>query len=141
MTEEEAKKKLEEMQEYYCFNESELDALDVAIQVLEQESVLDKIKAEIKELSKEPAYYIPNYDAYKKALDIIEKYKAESETKEQMIVNKYRQSVDAFSRTKEQSQKIVSNKDVGKMGKILLDSVLKNTNSTTIIEAHKKSEG
>ena len=49
MTEEEAKKKLEEMQEYYCFNESELDALDVAIQVLEQESVLDKIKAEIKE--------------------------------------------------------------------------------------------
>ena len=58
-----------------------------------------------------------------------------------MIVNKYRQSVDAFSRTKEQSQKIVSNKDVGKMGKILLDSVLENTNSTTIIEAHKKSEG
>ena len=54
-----------------------------------------------------------------------------------MIVNKYRQSVDAFSRTKEQSQKIVSNKDVGKMGKILLDSVLKTTNSTTIIEADK----
>lgn len=55
-----------------------------------------------------------------------------------MIVNKYRQSVDAFSRTKEQSQKIVSNKDVDKMGKILLDSVLKTTNSTTDMEAKKE---
>lgn len=55
-----------------------------------------------------------------------------------MIVNKYRQPVDAFSRSKEQNQKIVSNKDVGKMGKILLDSVLKTTNSTTGMKAKKE---
>lgn len=46
---------------------------------LEQEHILEKIETEIKALFKEPAYYIPNYDAYKKVLGIIDKYKAESE--------------------------------------------------------------
>jgi len=55
------------------------DAVKMASESLKQDSVLDKIKAEIKELSKEPAYYIPNYDAYKKVLDIIDKYKTGSE--------------------------------------------------------------
>ena len=49
--------------------------------VSEQKAVLNKIRAEIKELFKEPAYYIPNYDAYKKVLEVIDKYKAESENK------------------------------------------------------------
>lgn len=50
-------------------------ALDMAINALEQESVLDKIRAEIEELDGE---WIPFWDV----VEIIDKYRAESETQE-----------------------------------------------------------
>ena len=37
-------------------------------------SVLEDIKAEIKELFKTPARYMPNYDAYSQCLEIIDKH-------------------------------------------------------------------
>lgn len=79
MTEEEAKEEIIDMANALQLipNTPKGKAVSMAIKALDQEPVLDKIKAEIKELFKEPAYYIPNYDAYKKVLDIIDKYKAE----------------------------------------------------------------
>lgn len=38
------------------------------------DKVLKDIKAEIKDLCNEPARYIPNYDAYKKCWEIIDKH-------------------------------------------------------------------
>lgn len=37
-------------------------------------SVLEDIKAEIKQLCKEPARYVPNYDAYERCYEIIDKH-------------------------------------------------------------------
>lgn len=39
----------------------------------------DKIKQEINDLFSKPAYYMPNYDAYKMLLDIIDKHIKEVE--------------------------------------------------------------
>ena len=36
--------------------------------------VIEDIKAEIHSLAKEPAHYVPNYDAYKRCIDIIDKH-------------------------------------------------------------------
>lgn len=63
-------------------DEEDKEAVDIAIKLLEQEPILDKIETEIRELFKGPAYYIPNYEAYKQILGIINKYKVESEDKE-----------------------------------------------------------
>lgn len=76
MTREEAIKELEEMQEYYCFNESEIDALYMAIEALEQEPVLDKIRNEMEDI------LIINQDEeriYQQIKAIIDKYRSESE--------------------------------------------------------------
>lgn len=68
MTREDAMKRLKEarftVQPYQYINE----ALDMAIEALEQESVIDKIRAEI--MSK---------DGLEEALEIIDRYRAESE--------------------------------------------------------------
>jgi hypothetical protein len=67
------------------------EALDMAIKALEQEPILDKIRAEIKALNPEPtAYDVVDGNPIKDAvwetladvLKIIDKYKAESEDKE-----------------------------------------------------------
>lgn len=50
----------------------------MAIKALKQGSILDKIETEIRELFKGPAYYIPNYEAYKQILGIINKYRTEA---------------------------------------------------------------
>ena len=64
------------------------DALDIAIKALEQEPILDKIRAEIKALSPEPtAYDVVDGNPVKDAIwetlievdKIIDKYKGESE--------------------------------------------------------------
>ena len=52
----------------YQYNTKYLEALDMAIEALEQEPILDKIRAEI--MMK---------DGLEEALEIIDKYKAESE--------------------------------------------------------------
>lgn len=71
MTREEAIKRLKEarftVQPYQYINE----ALDTAINALEQEDILDKIREEI--MSK---------DGLEEALEIIDKYRAESEEEE-----------------------------------------------------------
>ena len=38
------------------------------------DKVIDDIKAEIKALGNESAQYVPNYEAYKRCLDIIDKH-------------------------------------------------------------------
>lgn len=53
---------------------SMIDALEMAIKALEQQDkVLDAIK-EIRHLLKQPAAYVPNYDAYGLCLSIICKH-------------------------------------------------------------------
>lgn len=64
--------------DYGLLDESALTALDMAIASLE---AWDKIKQEINDLFNKPACYMPNYDAYKMFLEIIDKHKAESEDK------------------------------------------------------------
>jgi hypothetical protein len=57
-----------------------LEALDMAIKAMEQDSILDKIKAEIEALPKTYPF-VNHIDMYVKVSDvtkIIEKYKAES---------------------------------------------------------------
>ena len=74
--------------ECYIFNPLSFDrttmvntALDIAIKALEQESILDKIRAEI-EHHRRKTQSIDPYDLVGDCLDIIDKYKAESEDKE-----------------------------------------------------------
>ena len=63
-------------------------AFDMAIKALEQESVLDKIRAEIAditdtvEINPESFWNKKLYVRYSDVLNIIDKYKAESEVKE-----------------------------------------------------------
>ena len=80
MTKEEAKEIIES--ECYIFNPLNFDrttrintALDVAIEALEQEPVLDKIRAEIKAMS-------GDIETIADVLQIIDKYRAESEVSE-----------------------------------------------------------
>ena len=60
---------------YYLITEQDFEAFEMAIQALEQEPILDKIRAEIIELrSKQNVGVL-------ECLDIIDKYNAESEDK------------------------------------------------------------
>lgn len=83
MTNKEAKEIIES--ECYVFNPLNLDrttkintALDVAIKALEKESILDKIRAEIADLDDTDYDYEGYYKAVTDALQIIDKYKAET---------------------------------------------------------------
>lgn len=83
MTNKEAKEIIES--ECYVFNPLNLDrttkintALDVAIKALEKESILDKIRAEIADLDDTDYDYEGYYKAATDALQIIDKYKAET---------------------------------------------------------------
>lgn len=74
--------------ECYVFNPLNFDrstmvntALDMAIQALEQEPILDKLIAEIADLDDTDYDYEGYYKAVTDALQIIDKYKAESEDK------------------------------------------------------------
>lgn len=40
---------------------------------------LEKLRADVTELLKEPAMYVPNYDAYRRVIKIIDKYREEIE--------------------------------------------------------------
>ena len=76
--------------ECYVFNPLNLDrstmvntALDMAVKALEQEPILDNIRAEIEndwQLEKYPSS--PFACGLRRAIEIIDKYKAESEDKE-----------------------------------------------------------
>ena len=67
-------------------NKSEMsEALDMAIKALEQENILDKIRAEIMDFEEE-LFHRPNtdysdYAAVRHCVEIIDKYNAESEEK------------------------------------------------------------
>ena len=67
------------------------EALSVAIKALEQEPVLDKIRAEIEQLRLHKAQFITSDNKVcidsQEVLNIIDKYKSESEDKE-YILNK-----------------------------------------------------
>lgn len=72
--------------ECYIFNPLNFDmstrintALDMAIEALEKESMLDKIRAEIADLDDTDYDFEGYYKAVTDALQIIDKYKAESE--------------------------------------------------------------
>ena len=56
------------------------DALDYVISVLEQEPILDKIRAEIADIPKKYPMTMDYEYGIKEALAIIDKYKAESES-------------------------------------------------------------
>ena len=74
MTREEAKQGFEDMKKgLYPYYPN--DYFDVAIKALEQKPVLDKIRAEIEELD----YITFDGITKKRCLEIIDKYKAESE--------------------------------------------------------------
>ena len=63
------------------FYRSKDESIDKAIEALKNHISLEDIKTEILELFNEPAYYIPNYDAYKKCLEIIDKHIKENKEK------------------------------------------------------------
>lgn len=82
MTAEEAVKQIKENCYFASISEKTKQALDMAIKALEQENVLDKIRAEI-ERRKKNSGGEPSRDlAFNVCLQIIDKYKAESEDKE-----------------------------------------------------------
>ena len=58
------------------------EAVDMAIKALEQEPVLDKIRAEIANLDDADYDYEGYYKAVKDVLQIIDKYKAEMESED-----------------------------------------------------------
>ena len=83
MTREEAIKKIKKVIEESVIFEDELEAFDMAIKALEQENILDKIRAEIDEqYDRVHPYDISCAEGLEMALGIIDKYKAESEDKE-----------------------------------------------------------
>lgn len=59
------------------------ESLDMAVEAIEQENcvgcTLEKLRADVTELLKEPATYVPNYDAYRRVIKIIDKYREEIE--------------------------------------------------------------
>lgn len=78
MTDEEAIKNLKKLKSYH--NGSYGTTIDMAIKALEQSDVLDKIRAEIEndwQLNKYPSS--PFSCGLRRAIEIIDKYKAESE--------------------------------------------------------------
>lgn len=70
MTIEETKEVIE--QDIPCELDADLiEALHMAIASLE---AWDKVRQEINDLFEKPAFYMPNYDAYKMFLEIIDKH-------------------------------------------------------------------
>ena len=88
MTRKEAIQVLKDWDGYFIGHGSDdvNEALNMAIKELEKESILDKIRAEIKEerdsWDKWDGDEADYYYSYNKCLEIIDKYKAESEDKE-----------------------------------------------------------
>lgn len=68
---EEAKRILYVYRAVNLVDASHREAFDMAIASLE---AWGKIKQEINDLFSKPAYYMPNYDAYKMFLEIIDKH-------------------------------------------------------------------
>lgn len=64
-------------QEYDCSYDE--DALNMAMASLE---AWQKVRQEINNLFEEPAFYMPNYDAYRMFLEIIDKHLQEGSDKE-----------------------------------------------------------
>lgn len=77
MTIDETKIKIEELACYARtkgWDDEYTEAVNMAIKALEQQDkVLDAIK-EIRDLLKQPAAFVPNYDAYRLCLSIIRKH-------------------------------------------------------------------
>ena len=86
MTQERAKEVLREQIDKYGqeYDKSGIEALEIAIKALEQEPILDKIRAEIESCREDEEPHLCDYRYHRNegldmALDIINKYKAESE--------------------------------------------------------------
>ena len=61
------------------YTKNKYDALEMAINALEQEPILDKIRAEIEYLDYVDFYYEGYYEGITDAMKIVEKYRKESE--------------------------------------------------------------
>lgn len=89
MTRKEARKIIEIIDKVYCtLDKEERQALAVAIHALEQGSIIDKIRAEIKGMYRvvlkdapEDDWAVKWNECVDEVLQIIDKYKAESEAK------------------------------------------------------------
>ena len=87
MTREEAKRRVECCRDFLANNYSDMGepnftALNMSIKALEQEPILDKIRAEIEKLKPNNPYFKGYFEqnvALNKALEVIDKYTAESE--------------------------------------------------------------
>ena len=80
MTREEAIRRLEDLQRLYLGNEKftvDIEAIGIAIKALEQEDVLDKIRAEIEQITDTVGVSYNQYVSKIDVLQIIDKYKAE----------------------------------------------------------------
>ena len=80
MTREEAIRRLEDLQRLYLGNErftADVEAIGIVIKALEQEDVLDKIKAEIEQITDTMGVSYNQYVSKIDVLQIIDKYKAE----------------------------------------------------------------
>ncbi len=84
MTREEAIKILE-LDKKYRSKCAISEAIDMAIKALEQEPILDKIRAEIEQEYKVESEHPYGY-GLRRAIEIIDKYKAESEEYWQLIL-------------------------------------------------------
>ena len=83
MTREEAKAWLEHHFDPMPDGTKQSEAVSLAIKALEQEPILDKIRAEIERLHYHPKLdFIKNDEIVDMVLDIIDKYNAESEEQE-----------------------------------------------------------
>ena len=91
MTKEEALKILKGGNERECTWPEYCEAYNMAIQALEQEPILDKIRAEVKRLQKmcdkNDLNLMAQYSAFGMVLDIFDKYKAEIESQESEAEN------------------------------------------------------
>jgi len=86
MTRDEAIFAMEYFKLTFAKKQQAIEAFDMAIKALEQENILDKIRAEIMDFEEE-LFHRPNtdysdYSAVRYCVEIIDKYKAESEDKE-----------------------------------------------------------
>ena len=86
MTREKAKRYVAELGSYakiQNWNDEYFEATNMAIKAIEQEPILDKIRAEISDFEEEvfnrPNTDYSDYAAVRHCLEIIDKYKAESE--------------------------------------------------------------
>lgn len=74
MIKEEAKRILLAYRAVFLVNANHIEAFDMVVEALEQQDKVSDAIKEIRDLLKQPAAYVPNYDAYELCLSIIYKH-------------------------------------------------------------------